>query len=99
MLRVSLDNDHDFRAIKPLDLAKRDSTSIIDHADVWLAKLGHMKRMNYDVGRVLFAVQMPHDEPLNIEAAEEMTDRMIAEGAQVSRIDESERITAFARAI
>lgn len=99
LLRATADDDHDFRAIKALDLAKKDPTSITEHGDVWLAKLGHMKRMNYDVNRVLFAVQLPHEEPLNIQAAREMVDHIKSEGAQVSLIDESERITDFARAV
>lgn len=98
LLRTSEDEAYDFKAIKPLDLAKKDPTSITEHGDVWLAKLGHMKRMNYDVGRVLFAVQMPHDEPLNIEAAREMFDALKLQGAQVSFIGEVEQITSFAKA-
>lgn len=99
LIRTSENDDHAFRAIKPLDLAKKDSTSIIEHGDVWLAKLGHMQKMKYDLDRVLFAVQMPHDEPLNVEAAAEMVSNIQAKGAQVSLIDESDRITAFASAI
>jgi hypothetical protein len=98
LLRASVEDDHEFKAIKPLDLAKKDPTST-DHGDVWLAKLGHMQKMKYDLDRVLFAVQMPHDEPLNIEAAEEMVNNIKVRGAQVSLIDESDRITDFAKAI
>lgn len=98
LLRARENDDHDFKAIKPLDLAKKDPTSITDHGDTWLARLRHMKRMNYDVDRVLFALQLPHDDPMNIQAAEEMVDEIKLQGAQVAFIDEIEQITAFAKA-
>ena len=99
LLRKSDRAANDFRAIKPLDLAKEKPTAITVHGDEWLAKLAHLKNMNYDLKRVLFAVQMPHDEPANIQVAEEMFDQIRFTGVEMTRIDDTERITDFAKVV
>lgn len=99
LLRKRDSATNDFRAIKPLDLAKEKPTAITVHGDEWLAKLGHLKKMNYDLKHVLFAVQMPHDEPANIQVAEEMFDQIRFTGVEMTRIDDTERITAFAKVV
>lgn len=99
LLRKNESTADGFRAIKPLDLAKEKPTAITVHGDEWLAKLGHLKKMNYDLKRVLFAVQMPHDEPANIQVAEEMFDQIQLTGVQITRIEDTERITDFAKVV
>jgi hypothetical protein len=99
LLRKSDGATNEFRAIKPLDLAKEKPTAITVHGDEWLAKLGHLKKMSYDLKRVLFAVQMPHDEPANIQVAEEIFDQIRITGVELTRIDDTERITDFARVV
>jgi len=99
LLRKRDSSANDFRAIKPLDLAKEKPTAITVHGDEWLAKLGHLKQMNYDLQRVLFAVQMPHDEPANIQVAEDMFDQIRSTGVEMTRIDDTERITDFAKVV
>lgn len=98
LLRRNETDQNDFRAIKPLDLAKKDPTSITVHGDEWLAKITHLKRMEFDINRVLFAVQMPHDEPANIQVAEEMFDQIQTSGVRITRVDETGIIADFARA-
>ena len=98
LLRMGESDGKDFRAIKPLDLARDKPTAITMHGDEWLAKLSHLKAMGYDPQRMLFAIQMPHDEPTNIQVAEAMFDQIRNTGVVMTRIDDLDRIAAFARA-
>lgn len=99
LLRRNDSSANGFRAIKPLDLARDKPTAITMHGDEWLAKLSHLKKMSYDLERMLFAVQMPHDEPTNIQVAEEMCEQIRSTGVEMTRIDDIERITAFAKVV
>ena len=98
-LRRNEEHNNQFKAIKPLDLDKSDPTTITNHGDAWLAKLKHLANMSYDADRVLFAVQMPENEPINVEAANEIIKQILSSGAKVSQIDEVNQISAFARTI
>jgi len=89
----------EFRAIKPLDLAKKDPTDITVHADEWLAKINHLKKMEVDLNRVLFAVQMPRESLTNLQVAEEMFGLIQASGVRVTHVDETGIISDFARAV
>lgn len=99
LLRTQQNDENVFRAIKPLDLAKDKPTAITVHGDEWIAKLNRLKKMNYDIKRILFAVQTPNDEPSNIQVAEEIVDQIERTGAELARIDDTERITHFAKAV
>ena len=58
----------------------------------------YSRKMNYDPSRVLFALQLPHDEPRNIQAAEAIIGEIEAAGARAVRFDETDIITDFAKA-
>lgn len=96
LMRKSATTERSFRAIKPLDLAKDRPTAVTEHGDSWLAKLGHLKEMDYDPSQVLFAVQMPHDRKRIIDAAKAITDKIKHEGARVVEIAETDSIKRFA---
>ncbi|MEI8139920.1 MAG: DUF3037 domain-containing protein [bacterium] len=99
LLRRTKEDEHNFRAIKPLDLDKDKPTAITVHGDDWLAKLGHLKEMQYDAGRMLFAVHMPKGDAKKCQAAEEICRKFEASGALVAPSDSIEEITSFAQAI
>jgi hypothetical protein len=84
------------RAIKPLDLAKREPTRIIEHGDRWLARIEHLRRMQYDPAAFLFPVQMPPCEQRKTRAAEQVCELLDAAGVRVVPAGETERIVDFA---
>ncbi len=83
------------RAIKPLDLAKRDPTRIIEHGDRWLARVGHLRKMNYDPAAFLFPVKMPA-ESKQLRAAEGIREELEATGVKIISFRDTDRIVEFA---
>lgn len=99
LLRWAKSDHRHFRAIKPLDLDKDKPTAITVHGDDWLAKLGHLKEMNYDPSCMLFAVHMPQGDANKYNAAIEICRKFEANGAVVLPADAIDQITTFAQAV
>jgi hypothetical protein len=99
LLRSQKGNTQVFRAIKPLDLDKDKTTAITVHGDDWIARINHLKEMNYDVRRVLFAVHLPKEDGRRNLAATEICRKLQETGAIVAPDDSTESITSFAKAI
>lgn len=65
-----------FRAIKPLDLAKREPTKIIEHGDAWIAKIKRLKELEYNPELFLFTVNRPARSKLGLVKA---SDKILCE--------------------
>lgn len=97
LLRKNEQNDRDFRAIKPLDLNRAQTTQITDHGDAWLSRVRRLAAMNYDPSRMLFAVSLPPEETRKARAAEEIVRALRKQGASVLRFDETGDVFDFAK--
>ena len=87
------------KLIKPLNLAQETPTQIIDHGDVWRAKLSRLVERNFAVPeKVLFVVAAPDKEvsSLRVEAYHESVERLERFGKVVMRNDEG-AVLKFAR--
>lgn len=98
LLRRPKEDARAFRAIKPLDLNKEKPTLITMHGDDWLARMAHLKDMEYDASRVLFAVRMPEDDDKRRKAAETICIKLRDLGAVVESANVIDPITDFAKA-
>lgn len=99
LLRHPANDIHVFRAIKPLDLDKDKTTAITVHGDDWLARVNHLKEMDYDVSQILFAVHLPKEDGRRSQAAAEICRKLQDTGAIVTSVDSTASITSFAKAI
>lgn len=86
----------DVRAIKPLDLAKREPTRIIEHGDRWLARINHLCGMNYDPAAFMFPVRMPPHEMRKTQAAEQVCGLLKATGVKVVEQPDDDTVIRFA---
>jgi hypothetical protein len=87
------------KLIKPLNLAQDTPTQIIDHSDVWGAKLSRLVERKFAVPeKVLFVVAAPNKEvsSLRMEAYHESVERLGRLGKVVMRNDEG-AVLKFAR--
>ncbi|MEI6150326.1 MAG: DUF3037 domain-containing protein [bacterium] len=98
LLRRLSDDNHVFRAIKPLDLDKDRTTAITVHGDDWLARVNHLKEMDYDVSQILFAVHLPKEDGRKNQAAAEICRKLQDTGVAVTSDDSTEYIASFAKA-
>jgi hypothetical protein len=80
------------RAIKPLDLAREDSTSIIEHGDTWIQRVRRLKAIEQLPERLIFAVRRPLAGTVTtavINAATKVIEELSAE--PIAMVDESEK--------
>lgn len=47
------------KALKPLDLAKKDTTSIYEHGDAWVSRMRRLKEMSHLPDQMIFTVNLP----------------------------------------
>lgn len=97
LMRKNVDNEHDFRAIKPLDLDKQQTTQITEHGDAWISRVIHLSEMSYDPSRVLFAVSMPSADPRKVKVAETVIDQLRKRGSKVVPYEDTKNISEFAK--
>lgn len=86
----------DVRGIKPLDLAKREPTRIIEHGDHWLARIKHLRGMKYDPAAFMFPVRMPPHELRKTKAAERVCRELEAAGVRVVTQPDDDTVIRFA---
>ncbi len=84
------------RAIKPLDLGKREPTRIIEHGDRWLARIQHLRNMHFNPAAFLFPVRMPPREQRKMQAAEQVCELLEDSGVRILPAAETEQIIDFA---
>jgi hypothetical protein len=65
------------RAIKPLDLAKSETTKITEHGDQWYMRITRLEKMNRLPAHLLFAVKEPAD-PQGMRACRQVCDQLKA---------------------
>lgn len=87
----------DVRAIKPLDLAKREPTRIIEHGDRWLARMRRLHEMHYNPTAFLFPVHMPTGRKM-VAAAEQVLAALHDLRVEAVPFRETDRIVHFAAA-
>jgi hypothetical protein len=83
------------RALKPLDLDRRDPSAITDHGDAWIGRVRRLKEIERLPERMIFAVRAaPAGGPG--EAARDILDRLRDEGVTVGDAGDTERILQLA---
>lgn len=87
----------DIRGIKPLDLAKTDTTRIIEHGERWVFRVNYLREIGYNPESFLFPVRLP-DDPRKEKYAQDIRDRLEAMKAKTVRHGERDQIVAFAEA-
>ena len=87
----------DVRAIKPLDLAKREPTRILEHGDRWLARMRRLGEMDYKPNAFLFPVHMPTGRQ-RVAAAEQVLAALHELRVEAVPYRETDRIVRFAAA-
>jgi len=64
------------KAVKPLNLNKRDSTAIYDHGEEWCSRLRRLAKMGAAPERVILAIDRPTDDGRRVRAATEICDEL-----------------------
>lgn len=86
----------DIRAIKPIDLAKDETTRIIEHGDRWLARVRHLQQQNFRPADFLFPVKLPAKDK-KTRIAEQICGELQNLGTKIVLFGETEKIIEFAR--
>lgn len=86
------------RAIKPLDLAKKDPTRITEHGDQWYMRINRLERMHKLPEHLLFAVREPKDG-INLDACRQVCQQLAEKGAAIISYGNTEGIIDFAKAL
>jgi len=81
------------KAIKPLDLDKKDPTAVIDHGDVWIQRVRRLKSINCMPEKFIFAVRYPKDDKC-MDAAHKISQGLYDEGVVWVRDNEKELLDA-----
>jgi hypothetical protein len=94
---VQEENDRARKAIKPLDLDKRDSTCIIEYGDKWQRRIERLRDMADFPAEMLFVVRQPAGGR-KLDAAAEVCREL--EALQVATLNEHDRdaVLQFAKA-
>lgn len=95
---VRVKDNAPLRAIKPLDLAKENSTRIFEHGDQWLQRITRLRRIGRLPEAVLFPVRLPSDPGKCLEAAQEIVTSLRGLHAEVVPETNEASVLAFARA-
>ncbi len=96
-VRHTGDGPANLRAIKPLDLAKKEPTRIIEHGDRWVARMRRLGEMHYDPAAFLFPVSMP-TERRKTAAADQVLADLNELKVEIIPFRETDRIIRFAAA-
>lgn len=83
------------RAIKPLDLARKEPTAVIEHGDAWIQRVRRLRTIDRLPDRFIFAVQRPREEACE-EAGEKIVADLEQEGVVVVDADATEEILTLA---
>jgi hypothetical protein len=95
---VELDGERPTKIIKPLNLAYRDASRIIDHGGQWAVRVNALRRRNLLPERVLFAVDGPSDMSARGKAKQEVVAELEDLGVIVRPYSERQSIIEFAKA-
>ena len=60
------------RAIKPLDLDRKEPTAIYEHGDVWLKRIERLRQVNQLPERMLFTLREPVEGEKRLKACNEV---------------------------
>jgi len=83
------------RAIKPLHLDKRDATHILEHGDRWCSRLERLNKLADHPEHLLFVIKEP-DDMKKKAAAEEVREKIIAQGAETVDEENKQGLREFA---
>jgi hypothetical protein len=89
------EDDLGFRAIKPLHLAQKEPTKILDHGDQWCARFERLLQFETHPRQVLFVLHTPMDAKRK-RAADEIRDQLHDLGAVTVPENENDRLLRFA---
>lgn len=87
------------RAIKPLHLAQRDTTKIIDHGDQWCRRIERLRRMNSFPDDVLFVVKQPDNEGKRRDVARQIEEELRGLDVRIAQEGDREDVLTFARSV
>ncbi len=79
------------KALKPLDLDRRDATDIYQHADHWLNAMRRLAKIGKLPGQTVFPVRLPATG-LRREAADEVVRELTGQGAVVLPLEEGQTL-------
>jgi hypothetical protein len=88
---VLQERDRPFRAIKPLDLDRSDTTEIYQHGDRWLSNIRRLRKAGCAPDSLLFPVNLP-GRPEPLAAANDLLAEFAALGADTIPMGEEERL-------
>lgn len=83
------------RAIKPLDLARKEPTTVFEHGDAWIQRVRRLRTIQRLPERFIFPVKRPDNEACE-EAARKIVTELEKEGVVVVEADATEEILALA---
>lgn len=85
------------RALKPLHLNQSETTDILNHGDAWRNRMDRLERINCLPRHLLFAVQCPPQaDQKRFNAAQEICELLLKQGAEVTPFENQDRVTRFA---
>ena len=93
---VRKQNDEPTQVIKPLFLARTDSTRVLTHGGQWLDKVRRLRKRHALPAQVLFPVSVPDPQTRAFAAYEEIRTDLQQEGVQVVAATDEARILEFA---
>lgn len=89
------EDDHGFRAIKPLHLAQKEPTKIIDHGDQWCARFERLLQFETHPKQVLFVLHTPKDAKRK-RAADEIREKLQHLGAETVPEKDRDQLLRYA---
>ena len=94
---VELDDKQPIKIIKPLHLAQKESTQIIEHGGKWQLRVRELKKRSTFPEKVLFAVEGPGENDRREDAYQEAVEMLNDTGVTVLPYQNQERILEFAQ--
>ena len=89
-------NGRAVKALKPLDLAKGEPTSIYEHGDAWVSRMHRLHETKHLPDRVVFTVNLP-ETGVRRKAADQILEGLEKLQVVVVPFDEKERIRELAK--
>jgi hypothetical protein len=88
---VHRENKKAIKALKPLDLNRRETTEIYDHGDAWVQRMWRLQNNGCMPDKVVFTVGLPQQSPQK-EAAQEICTALVKAHVIVVPFDQPQQI-------
>ncbi|HSZ59527.1 MAG TPA: DUF3037 domain-containing protein [Tepidisphaeraceae bacterium] len=79
---VHLEEERPIRAIKPLDLDKKDPTAVFEHGDIWVQRMRRLAERNLLPDRTVFTIRLPETGDVRMAA-----DTVVSDLRELPRIE------------